>query len=66
MAMNFALDDRLLAEVKRLGGQTTKCATVNDALQKYVTYRKQKKVLEIFGTLEWNSPYAYKTARRRK
>ncbi len=65
MATNLALDDKLLAEVKRLGGHTTKRAAVNEALQEYVTRRKQKKVLEIFGTLDWDSTYNYKTARKR-
>jgi len=43
MPTNLALDDKLVQEVKRLGGHTTKRAAVNDALQEYVTRRKQKK-----------------------
>ncbi len=66
MPTNLALDDKLVQEVKRLGGHTTKRAAVNEALQEYVTRRKQKKILEIFGTLEWDSTYDYKTARKRK
>ncbi len=66
MATNLALDEKLLEEVKRLGGHRTKRAAVNEALQEYVTRRKQKKILEIFGTLEWDSKYDYKGARKRK
>jgi Arc/MetJ family transcription regulator len=66
MPTNLALDDKLVQEVKRLGGHTTKRAAVNEALQEYVTRRKQKKILEIFGTLEWDSTYDYKMARKRK
>ena len=65
MPTNLALDDKLLEEVKRLGGHTTKRAAVNEALQEYVTRRKQKQILEIFGTLEWDSKYNYKAARKR-
>ena len=66
MPTNLALDDKLVEEVKRLGGYSTKRAAVNDALQEYVTRRKQKKILEIFGTLEWDQEYDYKAARKRK
>ena len=66
MPTNLALDDKLVQEVKRLGGHTTKRAAVNEALQEYVTRRKQKKILEIFGTLDWDPKYDYKVARKRK
>ncbi|WNM56518.1 type II toxin-antitoxin system VapB family antitoxin [Candidatus Nitrospira allomarina] len=66
MPTNFALDDKLVQEVQRLGGHSTKRAAVNAALREYVTRRKQKNVLEIFGTLEWDPKYDYKTARKRK
>jgi len=66
MPTNLALDDKLVQEVKRLGGHTTKRAAVNEALQEYVTRRKQKKILEIFGTLDWDPKYDYKMARKRK
>ena len=66
MPTNLALDDKLVQEVKRLGGHTTKRAAVNEALREYVTRRKQKNILELFGTLEWDSQYDYKAARKRK
>jgi Arc/MetJ family transcription regulator len=66
MPTNLALDDKLVQEVKRLGGHSTKRAAVNEALQEYVTRRKQKQILEIFGTLDWDPKYDYKMARKRK
>jgi len=66
MPTNLALDDKLVEEVKRLGGHPSKRAAVNEALQEYVTRRKQKKILGIFGTLEWDKKYDYKAARKRK
>ncbi|GJL64041.1 MAG: hypothetical protein NPIRA04_26950 [Nitrospirales bacterium] len=66
MPTNLAIDDKLIQEVKRLGGHSTKRAAVNEALREYVTRRKQKKILEIFGTLEWDPKYDYKAARNRK
>ena len=66
MPTNLALDNKLVQEVKRLGGHSTKRAAVNEALREYVIRRKQKKILEIFGTLEWDPKYDYKPARKRK
>ena len=66
MPTHLALDDKLVQEAKRLGGHTTKRDAVNEALREYVTRRKQKSILEIFGTLEWDSQYDYKAARKQK
>ena len=66
MPTNLALDNKLVQEVKCLGGHSTKRAAVNEALREYVIRRKQKKILEIFGTLEWDPKYDYKPARKRK
>jgi Arc/MetJ family transcription regulator len=66
MPTNLALDDKLVQEVKRLGGHSTKRAAVNEALREYVTPRKQKKILEAFGALEWDPKYDYKMTRKRK
>ena len=65
MATNLAIDDRLLEEAQRIGGQRTKKATVTDALQEYIQHRKQTKILELFGTVEFDPKYDYKKQRRR-
>jgi hypothetical protein len=36
MATNLAIDNRLLEEARRIGGQKTKHATVTEALQEYI------------------------------
>ncbi|GJL53642.1 MAG: hypothetical protein NPIRA02_07740 [Nitrospirales bacterium] len=51
MPTNLAIDDKLVDEVKRLGGHTTKRAAVNEALREYVTRRKQKKSSRFLGPL---------------
>jgi len=50
----------------RLGGRRTKRETVNAALQEFVARRKQKRILELFGRLEWDPRYAYKRERTRR
>lgn len=61
--MNVAIDDRLLEEAQKIGGQHTKKATVTAALQEYIQHRKQTKILELFGTLDLDPKYDYKKQR---
>ena len=65
MATNLAIDDQLLEEARKIGGQKTKRATVNEALREYILRRKQQQVLELFGKIEFDSTYDYKKQRRR-
>ena len=65
MPTNLAIDDRLLEEAKKIGGHRTKKATVTEALQEYIRRRKQTKILELFGTVDFDSKYDYKKQRRK-
>lgn len=66
MATNLDLDDKLVEEAKRLGKHRTKRAAVNEALAEYVASRKRRRILDLFGTLEWDPRYDYKAERRRR
>lgn len=66
MPTNLNIDDRLLNEAVRLSGKGTKRETVNAALAEYVSRRKQRKILDLFGKLEWDGAYDYKKERSRK
>lgn len=66
MATNLALDDKLLDEAVRVGGKATKKATVTEALEEYISRRKQSRVAEVFGTIEYDPKYDYKKQRRRR
>lgn len=66
MATNLALDDNLIAEALRLGGHKTKKETVTTALQEYIQRRKQLQILELFGKMEYDPNYDYKSERMRK
>jgi len=66
MATNLAIDDNLLEEALKIGGQKTKRATVTEALQEYIQRRKQQQVVELFGKVDWDPKYDYKKQRRRK
>ena len=65
MATNLALDPDLLEEAHRIGGHKTKKATVTEALREYILRRKQLRVLDLFGTIEYDAEYDYKEQRRR-
>lgn len=65
MATNLAIDDRLLNEALRIGGHRTKKETVTEALTEYIRHRKQKKVVALFGTVDFDPAYDYKRQRRR-
>lgn len=66
MATNLALDDRLLDEALKIGGKTTKKDTVTEALQEYISRRKQARVTELFGAVRYDPTYDHKKQRRRR
>jgi Arc/MetJ family transcription regulator len=66
MATNLALDDALIEEARRTGGHKTKKEAVTAALDEYVRRRKQQKILELFGTVDFDPNYDYKAARSKK
>ena len=59
------IDDALLAEAAEILGTTTKKDTVNQALLEYIQRRRQAKIVDLFGTLEFVPGYDYKKQRRR-
>ncbi|HMJ13661.1 MAG TPA: type II toxin-antitoxin system VapB family antitoxin [Polyangiaceae bacterium] len=64
MATNLAIDDELLTEAQSVGGHRTKKDTVNEALREYIQRRKQTKVVNLFGTIEFDPTYDHKKQRR--
>jgi Arc/MetJ family transcription regulator len=65
MATNLDIDEKLLDEALRIGGNKTKKATVEQALQEYIRRRKQQRILKLFSKIEYDPSYNYKEQRRR-
>jgi hypothetical protein len=65
MATNLSLDPKLIEQAQRLSGERTKKAAVTKALQEFIARRRQKRVLELMGKLEWDPTYDYKAERQR-
>jgi len=66
MKTDVEIDDELLDEAQKVGGQKTKEAIVTEAPQEYVQRHKQKRITEIFGTIDFDPDYDYKEGRRRR
>jgi Arc/MetJ family transcription regulator len=66
MATNLALDDKLIEEARRAGKHKTKKEAVSAALEEYVRRRKQVRILDAFGTFDFDPAYDYKAERRNR
>lgn len=66
MATNLSIDPELLEEALAAGGEKSKKATVNKALQEFIARRRQRRLLELMGKLEWDTSYDYKAERTRE
>jgi Arc/MetJ family transcription regulator len=66
MATNLGIDEKLLAEAQRLGGCRTKKATVNQALEEFIKRRKQARLLDLFGKIDYDPDYDYKQSRKKR
>ena len=66
MATNLAIEDRLIEEARQVGGHKTKKEAVTAALNEYIQRRKQREIISLFGTIDWDPTYDYKAERWRK
>ena len=65
MATNLSLDPDLLDRALKLSGERTRKAAVTRALEEFIARRKQKRLIDLMGKLEWDGSYDYKTERSR-
>jgi hypothetical protein len=65
MATNLSIDPELIERARQLSGERTKKAAVTKALQEFIARRRQKRLLELMGKLEWDQSYDYKAERDR-
>jgi len=55
---NIVVDDALVADCQRATGIKTRRALINHALQELLRHERQKKVLELKGTIRWEGDLA--------
>ncbi len=66
MATNLAIDDDLLILAQNIAGFKTKKDTVNQALKEFIQRRKQEEIINLFGNIDYDEDYDYKSIRNRK
>lgn len=66
MATNIQIDNTLVSKAMKLGGSRTKKEAVNKALAEFVQRREQLRILDLFGTVDFDPDYDYKAQRARK
>jgi hypothetical protein len=54
------------AKAQAVSGERTKKAAVTRALEEFIARRRQKRLLELIGKLEWDDTLDYKTERSRR
>lgn len=65
VATNLDLDPELLDRAFKLSGLKSKKAAVTLALEEFIARKDRKRILELFGTLEWDPDYDHKADRER-
>lgn len=65
MATNLDIDPRLTDQALAVSGERTREAAVTRALQEVIARRRQKRVLDLMGQLEWDESFDYKAGRGR-
>jgi len=65
MATNLALDPALLERAFAISGEKTKRAAVTRALEEFIARREQRRLVDLFGSLDWDPAYDYKAERSR-
>lgn len=65
MATNLAIDPDLIERALEISGERTKKAAVTKALQEFISRREQMQLADLFGSLEWDADFDYKSERSR-
>jgi hypothetical protein len=63
MAINISIDPELIELALELSGERTKKAAVTKALVESIARRRQKRLLDLMGKLDWEPSFDYKAER---
>ena len=66
MATNLSLDPDLIERALEVSGERTKKAAVTRALEEFIARRRQKRLVDLLGKLEWDDSIDYKAERSRR
>jgi hypothetical protein len=66
MMKTLTIDSTLLEEAQEVEQNLTEAETVAKALQEFIQRRKQSRIVELFGTIDYDPDYNYKEQRNIK
>ncbi|NER33681.1 MAG: type II toxin-antitoxin system VapB family antitoxin [Oscillatoria sp. SIO1A7] len=65
MIITIEIDDKLLEKAIAMSDRGTLNTSIEEALREYIQRRQQLKVLDLFGTIDYEEDYDYKQQRQR-
>jgi hypothetical protein len=65
MATNVSIDPKLIERALEVSDEKTIAAAVTKALEEFIARRRQKRLRELMGQLEWDRSFDYKGERSR-
>jgi hypothetical protein len=65
MSTNLQIDDRLIIKARELGRHKTKRDAITQALKEYIQRMEQKKIVKLFGKIDYDPDYDYKAQRNK-
>ena len=65
MATNLDIAPELIDRTLAVSGERTKKAAVTVALEEFIARREQRRLVDFFGTLDWDEGFDYKAERAR-
>ena len=66
VATNLDISPKLIDEARRIGKHKSKKDAVTEALKEYIQSRRQMRILELAGQIDFDPAYDYKKERRRR
>ena len=63
MNMETLVDDQLVELARQAGQHATAEEAVRSALEEYVSRRRRQRIIDLFGTVEYEDDYDYKALR---
>jgi hypothetical protein len=65
VATNLDINPKLIEEARRIGKHKSKKDAVTEALKEYVRSKKQMRIFELAGKIDFDPTYDYKKERNR-
>ncbi len=64
MTHSLNLDEALIREALEIDDHQNLEAVIEDALREYIQRRQRRKILDLFGTIDYDDTYNYKAQRQ--